>query len=548
MRLLASCSVLLTLVGCAGPRATSSSAFPLVPEVCGAHLEVSTRSPEAQRYFDQGLTLYWGFDHEEAQRSFARASELDPTCAMAYWGSALAVGPNINNPTMDDERNRAACAALEQARAHAAGLTPLELGLIEALSRRYTLPLAAERRALDEAYAATMRTVWQAHAESAEAGALFAESLMDLRPWDLFTKDGVAQPGTDEILATIERVLARAPEHVGANHLAIHAWEMSPTPQKALPSADRLRTLVPGAAHLVHMPAHIDMRLGHYDEAVRANQKAIEAARVRVARSGPGGFYALYRAHNYHFLVYAAQFDGRYALALANARELVRELPVELVAAMPEFIEGFVATPLHVLVRFGKWAAILAEPEPAPELLGTRAFWHYARGLAFSALARLDEAAAEQQVFEAACAAVPESFSMGNNSTRTVLAIGRAMLAGELEYRQGHFEEAFAHLRDAVAKDEALRYDEPWGWFQPPAHALGALLLEQGERAEAEAVYRRDLARHPGNGWGLFGLEECLRKQGAADEARAVAAAFQTSWQRADVTLSASCYCRTGSR
>jgi len=343
-------------------------------------------------------------------------------------------------------------------------------------------------------------------------------------------------------------VLALAPEHGGANHLAIHAWEMSPTPEKALASADRLRTLVPGASHLVHMPAHIDMRLGHYDDAIRANQKAIEAARVRVARSGPGGFYALYRAHNYHFLVYAAQFDGRYELALASARELVHELPVELVTAMPEFIEGFLATPLHVLVRFGKWQQILAEPEPAAPLLGTRAFWHYARGLAFSALGRLDEATAEQREFESAFAAVPEKFTMGNNSTRTVLEIGRAMLGGELEYRRGHFAEAFAALRDAVAKDEDLRYDEPWGWFQPPAHALGALLLEQGQLAEAEAVYRRDLERHPGNGWALFGLEECLRSAGRTDEARTVAAAFQKSWQRADVKLSASCYCRTGAR
>jgi tetratricopeptide (TPR) repeat protein len=537
-------ALFVPLLGAACTASGPAGAFPLLPELGGAHLAIRTSSTSAQRYFDQGLTLYWGFDHEEARRSFARAAELDPSCAMPHWGLALAAGPHINLPTMDEERDRAAHAALEAARARAESATPFERALIGALEARYAWPQPADRRPLDEAYAAAMRAVWKTHPESPEAGALYAEALMDLRPWDLWTRDGTPQPETPEILAVLERVLELDPLHAGANHLAIHAWEMSPTPEKARASADRLRTLVSGAAHLVHMPAHIDMRLGHYDAAVRANQAAIEAARARVARTGRGGFYALYRAHNYHFLVYAAQFDGRYAFSLATARELVRELPEEALAAFPEFVEGFLPTPLHVLVRFGKWREILAEPEPPAGRPTTLAFWRYARGLALSALGRIEEAATEQRAFESACAAVPESYTIGNNPTRTVLDIGRSMLAGELEYRRGRLDAAFGHLRAALAKDEALRYDEPWGWFQPAAHALGALLLEQGRVAEAEAVYRRDLELHPANGWALHGLEECLRRSERALEAELVRASFEEAWRRADVAIRASCFCR----
>lgn len=544
---LAGITAVFLLVACAtSGTSTKEAAFPLLPELQGQHLAISTRSAEAQRYFDQGLTLYWSFDHEEAGRSFRRAAELDPEAPMPHWGLALVVGPHINNPTMDPERDRAAHEAMEGARARLAAASPLERGLIEAQGRRYAWPPPAERRALDEAYADAMGALWLAYPEVAEVGALYAESRMDLIPWDLFTSDGQPRAETPEILAVLERVLVLDPRHVGANHLAIHAWEMSPTPERALASADRLRTLVPGAAHLVHMPAHIDVRLGHYPEAIEANQRAIAASLARVARTGSGGFYAMYRAHNYHFLVYAAQFDGRSRLALDTARELVRQLPEEVVDAFPEFVEAFLPTPLHALIRFGRWQEILAEPAPPANRPSWVAFWHYARGLAFSALGRVAEAEGEQRAFEAACAAVPESYAVGNNSTRGVLDIGRSMLAGELDYRRGRFDSAFAHLREAVAKDEALRYDEPWGWFQPAAHALGALLLEQGRAEEAEPVYRRDLELHPDNGWALFGLEECQRRTGRTAEADATHARFLERWKRADVTIRASCYCRTG--
>jgi tetratricopeptide (TPR) repeat protein len=541
----ASGSVLALLTAClsGGPRP-----FPLLAELQGQHLAISTRSAEAQRYFDQGLTLYWSFDHEEAKRSFARAAELDPACAMPYWGLALADGPHINNATMDAERDAAAHAALVEAQARLASASELERELVASLDARYDWPPPADRRALDEAYAAARARLWQRHPENAEVGTLYAEALMDLSPWDLFAKDGTPRERTPEILAILERVLALDPQHAGANHLAIHGWEMSPTPERAKAAADRLRTRIPGAAHLVHMPAHIDIRLGDYEAAVRANEAAVAASRARVTRTGSGGFYALYRAHNFHFLVYAAQFEGRYELALSAAEDLLRELPLATVAALPAFLEGFLPTKLHVYVRFGKWDEILAEPEPAATFPGTRAFRHYARGLAYSARGDVERAAAEQVAFEAACAAVPEDYTIGNNPTRTVLAIGRAMLAGELDYRRGAHESAFQHLRSAVAQDEALKYDEPWAWFQPAAHALGALLLEQGRLAEAESVYRRDLELHPNNGWALHGLEEALRRQGRTDEAAPVAASFRERWQRADVVIQASCFCRTGSQ
>jgi tetratricopeptide (TPR) repeat protein len=517
----------------------------LVPELAGYTRPVTTSSPEAQRYFDQGLTLYWGFDHEEAERCFARAAELDPGCAMAHWGQALCVGPNYNNPSMDEARSQAAYEALSRAQAHHRGSSQVEIALIEALSRRYAWPPPEDRRALDVAYADTLRKVAAAYPEDADVCALSAEALMDLRPWDLFAADGTPAPEAPEILAAIEAVLARHPLHPGANHLAVHAWEMSPTPEKALAAADRLRALVPGSGHLVHMPSHIDIRLGHYREAVEANRRAIATDAERVERWGAGGFYALYRAHNYHFLVYAAQFEGRYELALSTAREMVRSVPPDVVAEMPQVLDGFLATPLHVLERFGRWEEILDEPRPDERFPVTTAFWHFSRGLALSALGRVGEAEAERAAFEQACARVPEGSTFGNNPARTILGIGQALLAGELEYRQGNLEAGFAHLRDAVARDEALRYDEPWGWFQPAAHALGALLLEQGRLGEAEAVYRRDLALHPDNGWSLHGLEECLRRSGRSDEARAVATRFQQRWKEADVTIHASCFCRT---
>jgi tetratricopeptide (TPR) repeat protein len=519
-----------------------SPAASLRPDLAGFHRAVTTALPEAQRFFDQGLTLYYGFNDEGAVVSFARAAALDPRCAMAYWGEALAVGPNINNPTMDEAASKAAWKASRRALALVAQVSPVERALIEALAVRYASPPPADRHQLDVAYADAMRSAWKRHPDDPDVGALFAESLMDLYPWKLWTPDGSPSPVTPEIMATLEAVMARFPDHLGANHFYIHTMEASPMPEKALPSADRLRGHIPAVGHLVHMPAHIDIRLGHYDAAIEVNLKAIAADRPWAA---VGGFYTLYRAHNYHFLAYAAMFAGRREMALHAARQVVAQIPIEMVRAMPDFLDAFYGVPYHVLVRFGLWERILAEPAPPADLLVTRAFWRYARTVALSALGRVPEAEREMAAFRAACAAVPESRLAGNNPARTVLGIGLAMAEGELEYRKGHFEEAFTLLREGVRRDDALHYDEPWGWMMPVRHSLGALLLEQGRVAEAEAVYRADLRQHPANGWALHGLAECLHREGRADEAAETTTRFREAWAHADIAIKASCYCRT---
>jgi tetratricopeptide (TPR) repeat protein len=512
----------------------------------GPHRTIRTSSPDAQRLFDQGWTLYCGFNHEEAIRSFQAALRHDQTCAMAWFGIGLSYGPNINNPTMDEATSQLAFSATQNALLYSEGSADVERELCVALAQRYVQPPPADRSALDRAWSEALRLVWQRHPHDADVGALFAESLLDLSPWDQWTVDGKPRPRTPEIVATLDEVLAQAPKHVLANHAYIHTLEASRHPERALRSANLLRTLVPGAGHLVHMPAHIDIRLGHYADAARANQRAIEADLEYVEVAGRGGFYTIYRAHNYQFLAWAEMFEGRSEAAIEAAREMVREIPMELVHAAPQFAESFLGTPYHVLVRFGRWNEILAEPEPAPELFATRADWHYARGIALAALGRVEEAAFEQVAFEGAAAKVPASYLHGNNSVAAVLAVAREMLAGELDYRRGLPERAFEHLRLAVELDDALRYDEPWGWLMPARHPLGALLTEQKRFAEAEQVYRADLAKHPENGWALFGLEECLRMQGHEKEAAAVRKRFEHAWSRADIQLHASCFCRQG--
>ncbi|MGB3968158.1 MAG: hypothetical protein WBO45_15585 [Planctomycetota bacterium] len=518
----------------------------LFADLAGYHRAVTTSSAEAQRFFDQGLVLCFGFNHEEAIRCFDHAIELDPQCAMAQWGKAFAIGPNYNNPAMDEAAAKVAVAAASAAQRLAATASPVERALIGAITSRYASPPPADRKQLDRAYADAMREVWRAHPDDADVGTLFAEAMMNLRPWDLWTPDGMAQPGTEEILQALAAVLARVPDHPGALHYTIHAWEMSPTPERGLPAADRLRDRIPGAGHLVHMPSHIDMRVGDYAAAVTANERAIAADLRYVAHAGRMNFYSIYRAHNYHMLAWASMFDGQSKKALAAARELVTELPAELVAQYADFVEAYLAVPYHVLVRFGRWQQILDEPQPRAELRATTAFWHYARGMALSALGRIDEATRERAAFAEAAKLVPATAVLSLTPVADLCALAGTLLDGELEYRRGNIERAFDLLREAVTKDDGLRYDEPWGWMQPVRHALGALLLEQALVTEAEAVYRDDLARHPHDGWALHGLAECLRRSGRGEEAAKFEAEFKAAWTRADVQLAGSCFCRTG--
>lgn len=543
--------VILTAAGLSvslGGRAVwaESSRAPLFEDLGNFHLEVTTSSTPAQHYFDQGMLFYYGFNHEEAIRSFNQAAIFDPECAMAFWGAAISSGPNYNNPAMDEATSKAAYEAVQRAATLASKASALERDLIDALARRYAWPPLSDRKELDLAYANAMREVWRKHPLDANVGALFAESMMDLRPWDLWTSGGLPQPGTDVIIDVIEKVLVLAPDHPGALHFYIHAMEASPHPERALAAADRLRGLVPGAGHLVHMPSHIDIRLGRYSEAIEANQRAIVVDLRYVDRVGRGGFYTIYRAHNYHFLAYASMFEGRRAVAIKAARDMVGEIPLEIVRQFPDYLDGFIGVPIHVMVRFGLWENLLEESRPPEDLLVTTAFWHYGRCVALSSLGRVGEAEKEFEALEKAYAAVPESRLIGNNPARTVLELGKLMAQGELEYRKGNTDRAFELLREAVRMDDGLRYDEPWGWMQPVRHALGALLLEKGWIEEAEAVYREDLALHPGNGWALHGLAECLRRENRQNEAEEIETAFRKAWAHSDIAIQASCYCRRG--
>ncbi len=532
----------LLTVGCAqDPQARA----PLFEDLGRFHRPVTTSSPEAQRYFDQGLLLCFAFNHQEAVRSFEEAARLDPRCAMAFWGTALALGPHINNPHVEEKEGKAAHQAARKALELSEGATPVEKDLIQALTRRYADPPPEDRKPLDEAYAEAMRKVHHTHPVDTDVAALFAESLMDLRPWDQWTTEGKPQPGTEEVVAVLASVFRREPDHPLACHLTIHALEASKDPGKALPAADNLRNRAPGAGHLVHMPSHIDVRTGRYADAVEANRKAIAADRRYIERGGIRGFYEIYRAHNFHMLAYAAMFDGRSAIALQAARDMVADLPMDLVDKLPEHLEGYLTIPLHVLVRFGRWEEVLGEPKPAPNRLVSTAMWHYARGVAFSVTGHLEEAEAERASFERAAEAVPEKFQIGNTPARSVMGVAGPMLSGEILFRRGKIDDAFEKLREAVRADEALRYDEPRGWMQPAAHSLGALLLQAGRVEEAEKVYRRDMEHFPENGWSLHGLAECLRRSGRTEEAAKAEDRFKTAWARADVKPPGSCFCRT---
>lgn len=508
------------------------------------HRPIRTSSKEAQRWFDQGLVLYYGFNHDAAIQCFQRVAGLDPKCAMAWWGQAISAGPNINNPHMDEAAAKNAYKAAQKAKALKGNASPIEQDLIDALAARYAWPVPEDRRALDVAYSDAMRAVWKKHPKDKDVGALFADAMMNLRPWDLWSPEGAPRPEEPEIQATIEAVLKMDPRHPMACHEYIHTMEASPTPEKALAAANVLRDRVPGAGHLVHMPSHIDMRLGHYNDAILANQKGVEVDKTWASQ---GGFYTFYRAHNFHFLAWAAMFEGRKQIAVDAMKGLEEQIPVELVRAYPDFIDAYMGSPVEIYIRFGMWKEILSAPQPPADLAAWTAFWRYGRTVAYASLDSVDAAGAEFDRFKAACAAVPDTRLLGNNPCSAVLDVAKAMAEGELEYRRGNYDHAFALLRDAVRQDLALHYDEPWGWMMPASHALGALLLERGQAAEAETVYRADLKRYPLNGWSLNGLAESLRAQGKDAEAAAMDREFQKAWGRADVAIKSSCYCRKGS-
>jgi hypothetical protein len=520
---------------------TASGVAPLLENLGSHQHPISTSSPLAQRYFDEGLILTFGFNHAEAIRSYTDAANLDPACAICHWGVALALGPNINAP-MEEAAVPDAWAALQRALELAPGASPTERDYIEALAKRYSSGATADRALLDLAYANAMRELSQKYPDDLDAAALFAEALMDLSPWQYWTGDGQPTTYTNEIVSALEGVLARDPDHPAANHYYIHAVEASAQPERAVPSAERLTTLVPGAGHLVHMPAHTFWRVGRYHDAALANEHAIHVDEDYIPDRNVTGFYPLaYYPHNIHFLFAAAQMEGNSALALDAARKLVSKVPEQAYREFPP-AEDFLPTPLFALVRFGRWDDILQEPAPPPDLRYTTALWHWARGLAGLRLGQLDAATAELDQLNAIAqeAALRELTLASFAPATTNLQLAGHILAGELAGARGQGDEQIDRLQQAVNLQDGFNYTEPPPWFYPVRQSLGAALLAAGRPAEAEAVYREDLGQYRENGWSLFGLAQSLRAEGKSAEADEVHRRFEAAWQFADVTLSSS--------
>lgn len=533
------------VAGCTSSPAPRTDSAHLQPRHLGSHsFGVTTSSPRAQEAFNRGLTWTYAFAHHAAEQEFQRAAAADPDCAMAYWGVALVNGPHINFPLVPPERAEKAWAALAQAKARAHAATPLEQALIAALEKRYVNPQPQDRSPLDQAYAQAMREVWQRFPENADVGALYAEAEMDLHPWDLWHKDGAPQPWTPQIVQTLERALELNPNHPGANHYYIHAMEASPQPEKALASAQRLGRLVPDASHLAHMPAHIYARVGDWPKAAEANQKAMEADRLYRAAYPRPGFYAMYMAHNTHFLAFTAMMRGRSEEAISLARQMIANVPPEFLKDYPQVVDGFTVFPSKVLMRFGKWEEVLKEPAPPGGLPLATALWHFTRASALTVLDRMDEARTEAAVFQEAAAKVPESAFFGNNRAADLLAIAKLVLEGEMQAQEGHLDQAEAKLAEAVQLEDKLRYDEPPDWIQPVRHTLGAVLLRDGKAWEAESVYAEDLRIWPQNGWALLGLREALLAQGKHPEAKLADAQLKRAWATADINPTTTCFCQ----
>jgi tetratricopeptide (TPR) repeat protein len=534
--------------------------------------KITTSSPEAQTWFDRGLNWVFGFNHGEAIKCFKKALEHDPQCAMAHWGISYAAGPNYNLPWKRYDpvgRQMALTAsydAMREALAHAEKASAVERAMIAALPARYPQREALEdMSAWDKAYTNEMRKVFKAFPDDLEVRAVLAEAIMDETPWlmwDLPSGKPAEGAGTEECRALLENAFRDVPaawDHPGLLHLYVHLMEMSPFPQLALRAGDRLREIVPDGGHLMHMPTHLDVLCGHYNDVLVHNQRALAVDRKFLGYSDDPGVYLIYVIHNFHFAIYGAMFLGQYKPAIALAEELIATVPEAVLRItsppMADFLEGYLTMKQHVLVRFGKWDEIIAQELPKDRDLycSNVAMMHYAKSVAHSALGNVAEAEAEKALFLAAKARVPESRLIHNNTVVSLLAIAEAMLDGELDYRKGHYDRAFAHLRQSVELSDALPYDEPWGWMQPARHALGALLLEQGRLEEAEAVYRSDLGldsrlsracQHPDNLWSLHGLHECLMRRGEKAEMALVKQRLDLAQARAEVPIKSSCFCR----
>ena len=517
--------------------------MPLAPRLqsLGTHtFKVSTASDRAQLFINQGMNLAYGFNHAEAFRAFAEAARLDPSCAMAYWGQALVLGPNINAPMNADDEPRAHALA-QKALALKSGATPREQAYIEAVARRYT-GNAADRQAADRAFAQAMRELADDHPDDLDARAIYAEALMDLRPWNYWTRDGQPYDETRDIQKSLEYVIAKNANHPGALHYWIHLWEPTDTPERAEAEADRLLTLMPGAGHVVHMPAHIYMRVGRHADVVTSNQRAVLADQDYIAQCKAQGMYPLsYYPHNIHFIWMGATASGQRTLALESSRQVAGAIPREALQEVP-ILQGFLVVPYWAMVRFGEWDAILADKGPQHATPFTRGAWRFARAMALTAKGRLTQAEAElarlRTLVNDPSLASPATFS--NNTGRAILRIAPEVVAGEIAARKKNWNTALLHLERAVRYEDALIYQEPSDWHAPVRQNLGAVLLAAGRPDEAEAVYWEDLRKNPGTGWSLFGLMQALKAQGKDADAALVEARFRAAWKDADISLTGS--------
>jgi tetratricopeptide (TPR) repeat protein len=520
------------------PTAESSSApTPLYDNLGSLHHTVTTESEKAQQYFDQGLRLTYAFNHDEAIRSFKQALVYDSTCAMCYWGIAYALGPNINLP-MDSSVVRPAWDASYNAVRLSVNVSPRERDYIDALSKRYSADLKANRAALDTAWARAIGAVSRKYPDDADATVLYAESLMDLRPWNYWTTAGKPQaPSTKEQVKVLEQVIKGNPDHPGACHFYIHAIEASPEARKALPCAQRLGSLMPGAGHLVHMPTHIYIKLGEWDLAAEDNAHALHADEEFISQRHPTGVYPLgYYTHNFHVMWYALNMLGRSEDALKAAQTIGKRISPEVVKKTPS-LEYFSPTVLYTLVRFSRWDDILGQPAPAAHLRYTTAIWHYARALAFTSRDQADSAAVERDSLVAIADALPADQMLNLNSSKSLLEIAKAHLAGEMAAEGGQVDTAVAQLQTAIQGEDQLLYDEPPAWYMPLRQRLGAILLAAGRPVRAEKIFREDLDRRPENGWSLYGLAQSLRGQNKLKAAGKIEERFEQAWKTADVKL-----------
>jgi tetratricopeptide (TPR) repeat protein len=515
------------------PKTSVSDKVPLYTNLGSHHKAISTEVRAAQQYFDQGLRFVYGFNHAEAIRSFTRAAELDPTCAMCYWGIALAYGPHVNAP-MDSASGIAAYAAAQKALALKSHATAPERAYIEAVAQRYEAVPPADRASLDQSYSRAMEQVAGTYPDDLDAATLYAESLMDLRPWNYWQPDGTPYPGTNEIVRQLERVISRNPNHPGACHYYIHAVE-AVNPQAAVPCAERLAQLMPGEGHMVHMPAHIYIRVGRWNDAVQANQHAIHSDEEFIEGQHPTGVYPLaYYPHNIHFLAFASTMAGRSAQAIQASNTLTSKVNLDA-ARQVGLLQEMLPYHALTLTTFGKWDEVLAQPLPPADIQFSYALAQYARGVAHAAKGQWAEAQSALDTVTAINAATPDGAD-----GKTPLSIAVHALAGEIATRRGDLDAGITHFREAAKIEDAGLYFEPPKWYYPIRHSLGAALLKAGQSAEAEKVYREDLRRFPDNGWSLMGLAQALRAQGKNDEAAATDARFRRAWASTDVTLTTS--------